>query len=41
MIKYGDRLGDMTSELKPGKYIEEFVSGGPKIYSYKVVNSMA
>jgi len=31
----------MTSELKPGEYIQEFVSGGPKNYAYKVVNSMA
>ena len=27
----------MTSELKPGHYNEEFVSGGPKIYAYKIV----
>jgi hypothetical protein len=29
----------MTSELKPSEYIEEFVSGGPKNYAYKIVNS--
>ena len=30
----------MTSELKPSEYIEEFVSGGPKNYAYKVVDSV-
>ena len=25
----------MTDELKPGQYITEFVSGGPKNYAYK------
>jgi hypothetical protein len=28
----------MQDELKPGEYIEEFVSGGPKNYAYRVVN---
>jgi hypothetical protein len=28
----------MTSQLKPGIHIEEFVSGGPKNYAYKTVN---
>ena len=28
----------MTSELKPGFYIEEFVSGGPKNYAYRIVD---
>ena len=29
-------LGDLTDELKkPGDYITEFVSGGPKIYAFK------
>ena len=31
----GDFLGDLTSELKPGRYITEFVSGGPKNYAYR------
>jgi hypothetical protein len=30
-IECGDSLGDMQDELKPGEYIEEFVSGGPRI----------
>jgi hypothetical protein len=29
LVETGDNLGDMTSELKPSEYIEEFVSGGP------------
>ena len=35
----GSFLGDMTDELEDygeGAYIEEFVSGGPKNYAYKV-----
>ena len=39
LIECGDNLGDMTKELRPGEYIEEFVSGGPNNYAYKVVNS--
>ena len=31
----GDYLGEFTSELETGDYIEEFVSGGPKNYGYK------
>jgi hypothetical protein len=30
----------MTSELKPGEYISEFVSGGPKNYAYKMCNTV-
>ena len=29
----------MTSELKSSEFIEEFVSGGPKNYAYKIVNT--
>ena len=29
----------MTSELKPSQFIEEYVSGGPKDYAYKIVDS--
>lgn len=39
MPEKGDFLGQMTDELEgygPGSYIIEFVSGGPKNYSYKV-----
>ena len=39
LVETGDNLGDMTSELKPSQYIEEFVSGGPKNYVYKVVDT--
>ena len=28
----------MTNELQPVEYIDEFVSGGPKNYAYRVVN---
>ena len=31
----GDYLGDFTSELDSGEFIEEFVSAGPKNYGYK------
>ena len=37
LIEKGDKLGDMTSELRPSDSIIEFVSGGPKNYAYKVV----
>ena len=37
LIDCGDKLGSMTSELQPGEFIEEFVSGGPKNYAYSVV----
>jgi cobalamin biosynthesis protein CbiD len=39
LVETGDNLGAMTSELKPSEYIEELVSGGPKNYAYKIVNS--
>jgi len=32
-------LGELTSELQPGQHISEFVSGGTKNYSCKVINS--
>ena len=35
LIETGDCLGAMTSELKPGFHIEEFVRGGPKNYAYR------
>jgi hypothetical protein len=38
LIECGDNLGDMTDELKPGEYIEVFVSGGPKNYAYRICN---
>jgi hypothetical protein len=30
----GNFLGDLTNELKPGQFITEFVSTGPKSYAY-------
>ncbi|XP_018573827.1 uncharacterized protein LOC108912895 [Anoplophora glabripennis] len=41
-VAVGEFLGDMTDELEeygPGSYITEFVSGGPKTYSYKVLST--
>jgi hypothetical protein len=29
----------MTSEINPEEYTEEFVSGGPKNYAYRTVNT--
>jgi len=37
LIETGDKVGDMTSELRPSESISEFVSGGPKNYAYKIV----
>jgi len=36
LIEMGDKLGDMTSELGCRENVSEFVSGGPKNYTYKV-----
>jgi hypothetical protein len=35
LVETGDNLGDMTSELKPGESISEFVAAGTKNYAYK------
>ena len=40
LIETGDNLGAITSELKQSESIEEFVSGRPKNYAYKVVNTV-
>jgi hypothetical protein len=40
LMETGDCLDAMTSELKPGEYISEFVSGGPKNYAYKTFNTV-
>ena len=34
-IKLGDYLGEWSSELDEGEYIEEFTSAGPKNYAYR------
>ena len=39
MVKTGDCLGNLTSELKPCEYISEFVSGGLKNYAYQTRNT--
>jgi hypothetical protein len=39
LVETGDCLGAMTSELKPGECIFEFVSGGSKNYAYKTANT--
>jgi len=36
-IATGDKLGDMQSEIKPSEFILELVSGGPKIYAYRLI----
>jgi len=40
LVEIGDCLGAVTSELKPNEIISEFVSGGPKNYAYKTLNSV-
>jgi len=39
LLKTGDCLGDMTSELKLCEYISEFVSGRPKNYAHQTRNT--
>jgi hypothetical protein len=39
MIVTGDKLGDMTSELKPYEIIPEFASGDPKNYAYTIIDT--
>ena len=34
-VTLGTHLGEFTNELKPGQYIVEFCSGGPKNYGYR------
>jgi len=40
LIETGDQLGEMTSELRPIEYVSEFVSGGPKNYAYRIIDSV-
>jgi len=37
LIETGDKLGDMTSELRPSESISEFASGEHKNYAYRVM----
>jgi G:T-mismatch repair DNA endonuclease (very short patch repair protein) len=39
LIPRGDQLGAMVNELRPGEYITEFTSGGPKNYAYRVLDT--
>jgi len=39
LVEIGDNLEAITSELRPSEFIEEFVSGGPKNYAYKIVHT--
>jgi len=36
LIETGDKLGDMTSELRPSKIINEFACGGQKNYKHRL-----
>jgi hypothetical protein len=38
LIACADNLGAVVSKLEACEYIQEFVSGGPKNYAYKIVN---
>ena len=38
-VTCGDKLEDMINELGPDEHIEDFVSGCPKIYAFKIVNA--
>jgi len=40
LIETGDKLEDMTSELRTKEYVSEFVSDGPKNYAYKVIDTV-
>jgi len=39
LVETGYKLGDMTSKLRTIEYISEFVSGGPKNYAYRVIET--
>jgi hypothetical protein len=40
LVETGDKLGEMTSELKPCEIISEVVCAGPKNYAYRTVNTV-
>ena len=40
LFETGDKLGDMTSELRPSESISEIACGGPKNYAYRVVDTV-
>ena len=39
LIETGDKLGDMTYELRPSESISEYACGGPRNYAYRVLNT--
>jgi len=39
LVKTGDNLGQMTSELQANEIISEMVCAGPKNYAYRTINS--
>jgi len=39
LIEKEDKLGEMSSELRPSETITEFVCGGPKNYAYRVLDT--
>jgi len=40
LIETGDKLGEMTSELRPTQIIFEFVCGGAKNYAYRMLDTV-
>ena len=40
LIETGDKLGDMTSELRPSEKISEFTCGGPKNDAHRMVHTV-
>ena len=40
LVETGDKLGDMTSELRITEYTSKLVSGGPKNYAYTVIDTV-
>jgi len=40
MIETGDKFGDIASELRDSQTISEFVSGGPKNYLCRVLDTV-
>ena len=40
LIETGDKLEDMTSELRPSESISVFTCGGPKNYAYRMVDTV-
>jgi len=40
LIETVDRLGDMAYGLRPTDYVSEFLSGRPKNYAYKIIDTV-